>query len=54
MRDFLSYDIARYYWGAVWMWVFDEGIITFRFGNTILKIVAVIFGIMVLKKVIHG
>lgn len=50
-RDFMSYDIGRYYWSAVFMkLVGDNGIITLRLAIMVFQILALCFAFLVLVR----
>lgn len=49
LRDFMSYDIGRYYWSAAFMSLLgDNGIITLRMAATIFQAIALCIGLSVL------
>ena len=46
IRDFMSYDPARYYWCAFFMGILgDEGIITLRFSNAVFQAIGLTVGL---------
>ncbi len=51
IRDFMAYDIGRYYWSAAWMSVWGgKGIVALRFAIAIFQIIALYIGLAALAR----
>jgi len=49
IRDFMSYDIGRYYWSAAFMNILDDnGIVALRVGSSVFQAIALFTGLTVL------
>ncbi|MBI3480943.1 MAG: hypothetical protein HY016_11415 [Nitrosomonadales bacterium] len=51
MRDFMAYDIGRYYWSAAFMGLFnDHGIVALRAASTVFQVIALYAGLTALVR----
>jgi hypothetical protein len=50
--DFQGYDPGRYYWGALWVWMFGDGIVAMRLSGAVLKLGMVVTGLLFLRRVV--
>ena len=50
LRDFQSYDPARYYWSAAWSQIFGNGILALRLSNTIFQILGLTAGLLAARR----
>ncbi|MDY6880522.1 MAG: hypothetical protein SV686_09780 [Thermodesulfobacteriota bacterium] len=50
--DFRSYDPARLYWTAAWSFLLGDGIMSLRLSIAVFQALGLIFGLMVLKRII--
>ena len=51
LRDFQSYDPARYYWGALWFKILgNDGINSLRFSAHVLQFLGSCFGLLVVRR----
>lgn len=55
IRDFQSYDPARYYWGAFWLKIFgNNGLISLRISTAIFQFLGLSFGLLSLRRVMKS
>ncbi|HEY9705694.1 MAG TPA: hypothetical protein V6C58_24865 [Allocoleopsis sp.] len=55
LRDFQSYDPARYYWGAIWFKIFNnDGLMTLRASFAMLEVLGLTFALLSLQRVIKS
>jgi hypothetical protein len=54
VRDFQSYYPGRYYWGAAWFMALGNGIMALRISTGLFGAVGLIFGLLVLRRVIRS
>jgi hypothetical protein len=50
VRDFDSYDPARYYWSALWFRLWKPGLLTLRFSETVLQSLGVFLALLAAKR----
>jgi hypothetical protein len=51
LRDFQSYDPARYYWSAAWSQIFGNGILALRLSNSIFQILGLTAGLLAARRI---
>ena len=50
LRDFFSYDLGRYYWSSLFMWLADDhGIVALRAAGSVIQAVGLFFGLRALQ-----
>ena len=54
MRDFQSYDPARYYWIAGWSRLFGDSILGVRAAVALFQLVGLTFGLLALRRVVRS
>ena len=54
IRDFSAYDPGRYYWGALWVGLFGDGIVAMRFSSAVLKFAMLVVGLSILRRTIRS
>ncbi len=54
LRDFQSYDIGRYYWGAAGLKVFGSGIIPLRESQAMFQFIGLACGLLTLRRVLRS
>lgn len=51
LRDYMAYDIGRYYWSGAFLWLLgDLGIVTLRYSVVILQVIAVFISMAAIQK----
>jgi hypothetical protein len=51
LRDFQSYDPGRYYWSAVGMRLFGQGVVALRFSETLFQILGLWVGLLAASRI---
>ena len=52
IRDYMAYDIGRYYWSGAFLWLNDDlGIISLRYSVLVLQFIALFISITIIQKI---
>jgi len=54
IRDFYAYDPGRYYWMALWSFLFGEGLVAMRFSLALFGGIGLCFGLLAARRVIRS
>lgn len=51
IRDFVSYDPFRYYWGAVWARLLDDGVVSLRLALAAFELPMLVCGLLIVRRI---
>src|SRR3990172_1357295 len=54
IRDFQSYDLGRYYWAAIWSFLFGDGILALRLSTAVFQFIGLTLGLLAARRAVSS
>jgi len=54
IRDFQSYDPGRYYWAAIWSFLFGDGILALRLSTAVFQFIGLTLGLLAARRAVSS